>query len=148
MEDRPLSAIMKDLMQAFSGLVRSEIKLARVEMTENARVVGKSATRIGAFAVVGWLGVLCFVSFLVIGLGNLLGGRYWLSALLVSLLFLVPSAFAIMGAIRKVKTETGFDQTKYNVQADRLLINQKVQELRTAPATAGSDRLPDEQIPA
>ena len=87
--DRKMSAILKELLTAFSGLVRSEIRLAKVEMTENAKVVGKSAGKIGLFAVLAWLGTLSFVAFMIIGLGELLEGRYWLSALLVSLALLL-----------------------------------------------------------
>jgi len=81
---RSLFRLTRDLLNGVVDLVRQEADLARIEVVENIRNLG----RVGGLAAIGGVtavvGVVIFVEFLVIGLGVLLGGAYWLSSLIVA----------------------------------------------------------------
>jgi membrane protein len=85
---RSLADLVKSLGDDAATLVRQEIALVRAEIRENLGALGRDAARIAVGAGIVLFGVLVFVAFLVIGLGALLGGMYWLSSLLIALLFL------------------------------------------------------------
>ena len=93
MDDRSTAAVVRELSNGIYGLVRGEIHLARVEVTEKARDLRRHGARIGLSIVALYLGAFALLAFAVIGLGNLLGDRFWLSSLIVGLLLVVPAAF-------------------------------------------------------
>ncbi len=133
MPERPLSALIRDLVQSTSGLVRAELKLARVEAARNAREVGQDAVRGAIFAVVALLGVLAFMSFLVIGLGNLLQGRYWLSSLIVAVLFLGGGGLAAWRSFGRIGEDAKLRHVARNLEGDCELVSQKVRDISSAP---------------
>lgn len=70
------------------------MELAKVELRESVSHLGKGATRVGLAAVLGLLGGLAMVAFLIVGLGDLIDNN-WLSALIVSAVLLAIAA--VMG---------------------------------------------------
>lgn len=144
--DRPpqsasFSALIRELMLAFMGLIRAELRLAQAEVTHNAREAGKDALRGLIFAAIALLGVIALMSFLVIGLGDLLNGRYWLSSLIVTVLFLGGGGLASWLAFRRIGSDAKAPSIQRNLETDRELISQKVRDISTAPRT--SQTLPE-----
>lgn len=135
MEERPLSALVRDLVQSLSGLIRAEFRLARVEVARNAREVSRDAVRGAAFAVIALLGVLAFMAFLVIGLGDLLGGRYWLSSLIIAALFLGGGGLAAWSSFRRMGADARLRHVTLNLEGDRELVSQKVRDISSATNT-------------
>ena len=56
--ERTLGQLVADATHDLSTIVRSEIELAKTEITTEAKTAGKSAAMFGAAAFVGLLGVI------------------------------------------------------------------------------------------
>lgn len=97
------TALVKEVSITAKDIVGDELALIRAELKE----VGPRATRHSLEAVVfsslAAVGVLPFVAFLVIGLGNILEGRYWLSSLIVAGAFFAIGVPLALRAIRCLK---------------------------------------------
>jgi membrane protein len=93
-----LGALFRSLSADASTLIRQEMALAKAEMRQNVRSVAGNAGKIVGGAVLAGVGALVLVAALVAGLGDLMGERYWLSALIVGAAFVgIGTALALMG---------------------------------------------------
>jgi len=87
----PLGALLRDLAEGSSSLIRQELRLARLELTEMLGAMATGAALIvsgSVFLVLGGLSLL--TGLILLGADQLLRDRYWLAALIV---------FAIAGAL-------------------------------------------------
>lgn len=97
-DTRSLGALFRELSSDASTLIRQEMALAKAEMRQNVRSVAGNAGKIVGGAVLAGVGALVLVAALVAGLGDLMGDRYWLSALIVGAAFVgIGTALALMG---------------------------------------------------
>ena len=117
-----------------SEVVRSEVRLAKAEVKDTCGKLGRQAIRIGACVGFLFLGIFPLLAFLVIGLGRLLGGNYWLSSLVFAVLFL-----AIGGALgyRVMAKLRGED---YLLPEMRTSLNNEAEELRRKLRQFAGDR--------
>jgi uncharacterized membrane protein YqjE len=81
--DASLGTLFRELAEDTRALVRQELTLAKLEVKENVTSLLKDMVLIVIGAGMALLGLLVLTAFLVLGLGRLLGGEYWLSALIV-----------------------------------------------------------------
>lgn len=91
---RPLVSVTHDVTTAFGDVVRSEVRLATVEMKNAAEQIRHGLVRTAVFAVLAALGLLPLLAACVIGLGNLMGQHYGWSALIVAFV-----CFAVGGGL-------------------------------------------------
>ncbi|HUQ81931.1 MAG TPA: phage holin family protein [Gemmatimonadaceae bacterium] len=83
----PLGALLKELAEGSTALIRQEARLARLEITDTLRTVGKGATLIVSGVVLLLLGGLALLTGLImLGGDQWLRDRYWLAALVVFVL--------------------------------------------------------------
>jgi hypothetical protein len=112
-----LAILANRLIEDGRDLVRQEIALAKAEavdtVTDYAR--GGALVAIGGLSVL--IGLMVLLAFLVIALGVLLEDRYWLSALIVGLLFAGAGALTIW-------------RGKARLRADRLVPEETIESLR------------------
>jgi len=101
--DRSVGELFKQLTTDMGELVRQEIDLAKTEMRQVGTTLARDAAKIAVAAALGLGGVLALVAFLIAGLGSILDGRYWLSALIVGVVFLAIGAMLIRNALADVK---------------------------------------------
>lgn len=99
----PLGDLLQRLTTDMGELIRQEIDLAKAEMREVGAAVARDAGKIAAAAALALAGALALIAFLVVGLGVLLGGRYWLSALIVGLVAAASGGMVARNAITDVK---------------------------------------------
>ena len=99
--DQSIGELVKDLASETSTLVRQEIDLAKAEMTERGKQVGKGAGMLGAAALVGLLAAGALTACLIAALD--LAMATWLAALIVTVVF---------GAIAAVLAMTGRKQIR------------------------------------
>jgi len=79
-----LGILLRDLAEGSAALVRQEAQLARLEVTEMLRGVGKGSAFVVAGAVLLLLGALALLTGLImLGGDQWLRDRYWLAALIV-----------------------------------------------------------------
>jgi len=98
-----LGELFTRLTSDTTELVRQEVALARAEMRQVGGTLARDGARIGIALGLALAGALALTAFLVLGLGELLGDRYWLSALIVAVVLLLVGGLLARGAIADVK---------------------------------------------
>jgi hypothetical protein len=96
LEERPLTELISGVGRDMSMLVRQEIQLAKVEVSEKVAHVTRGAISIGIGAMVAYAGVLTLVAALVL-VGIAIGITAWLAAAIVGVLLLGVGFLSISG---------------------------------------------------
>lgn len=129
--DRPFGELLKELMEDISILVRQEIALARVEMTEKAKVYARASVMIAFSALLGFfaLGVLTACIILAIDLAL----PAWLAALIVAVAYLlVAGTFVLLGIARLRKAGRPVpEQTIETIKEDVSWVKQQARSATT-----------------
>ena len=80
----PLGALLRDLAEGSSSLIRQEMRLARLELTEMLGAMATGGTLIVSGSVFALLGGLSLaLGIILLGADQWLRDRYWLAALIV-----------------------------------------------------------------
>jgi uncharacterized membrane protein YqjE len=111
-------------------LVRQEISLARAEMKQMGSTLARDSAKVGTALVLALAGTLAITTFLVIVLGHLFDS-YWVSALVVGVVFLAIGGVMARNAMRDIKqrgvTPT---QTASTLRDDALWAKQEAREVK------------------
>ncbi|MGN6130757.1 MAG: phage holin family protein [Nocardioidaceae bacterium] len=95
-DDPTLGALVHDLTEQMSTLVRDEMRLAQAEMTEKGKKAGLGLGMFGAAGFFAFFGFAALVTCAILLIGLVL--PYWASALIVAgVLFLVAGIAAMVG---------------------------------------------------
>ena len=141
-----LAGLIRRLLDDVRGLFRQEIALAKAEVREAIATVVKRVSQMAMGGGVIVVGSLVFVSFVIIGLGLLLGDRYWLSSLIVTLVLLGGGAALALQGARKIGDATlAPEETIASLQTTKEWATAEAEDLRaslTGLATPGSTALP------
>jgi len=97
-EERSVSDVLQDIVRNLQDMVRSEIRLAKVEIREEA----SRAISSGIWIAVGTVGVVSAWIFLLWTLAYALATRMpmWAATLVVAVVMAAAAAVLIMGGIR------------------------------------------------
>lgn len=98
----PLGELFGQLASDAGRLVRDEVALAKAELRDAGATLARDGAKLGIAAGLGLLGAIAATAFLILALGDLLD-NYWLSALMVSVLFLGVAAYLGTKAMEDVK---------------------------------------------
>jgi uncharacterized membrane protein YqjE len=94
--DPTLGALVHDMTQQMSTLVRDEIRLAQAEMTEKGKRAGIGVGLFSAAGLFAFFGLATLIATAILALALALPG--WLAALIVAVvLFAVAGVFALQG---------------------------------------------------
>jgi putative superfamily III holin-X len=102
--DRPTAELMRELTDQTTTLVRKEIELAKVELTEKGKKAGVGA---GMFGAAGLFGVGAFAAIttcLILALNTFLAG--WLAALIVAVVYVAIAGVLALRGKKQVKQAT------------------------------------------
>lgn len=99
------SSILRELGTSAKELVQNEIYLMKSEIKKSVKNVSDHAKQAAIFGGLMALSILPFIAFLVIGLGVLLDDRYWLSSLIVAIVFAAIGGPLAYRAFRKIRDE-------------------------------------------
>ena len=80
-DDRSIGELIAELSRETTTLVRQELQLAKVEMSQKASRAGKNVGFLVVGGVVAYTGLLAIIAAVIIVLGNVIA--LWLSALVV-----------------------------------------------------------------
>jgi len=80
-DDRSIGELIAELSRETTTLVRQELQLAKVEMSQKASRAGKNVAFLVVGGVVAYTGLLAIIVAVIIVLGNVIA--LWLSALVV-----------------------------------------------------------------
>jgi uncharacterized membrane protein YqjE len=99
--DRSVGDLVSSVSTDLSRLVRDEIRLAQVEVTEKAKKAGVGVGAFGAAGVLALYAVGVLLAAAVLGLATVLPG--WLAALIVGVVVLVVAGIAALIGKKKVE---------------------------------------------
>ena len=99
--DRSVGDLVSSVSTDLSRLVRDEIRLAQVEVTEKAKKAGVGVGAFGAAGVLALYAVGVLLAAAVLGLATVLPG--WLAALIVGVVVLVVAGVAALVGKKKVE---------------------------------------------
>jgi hypothetical protein len=101
-DERPLGELVKQLTLDLGELVRKEVALGVAETRQSLGALGRDVAKVGTGVVFAFAGLLALTAFLIAGLGELLNGRYWLSALIIGVIFLAIGGMMARNAVADI----------------------------------------------
>lgn len=104
-DQRSLGELFGDLARDTGTLVRQEVELAKVEMTQKATRIGKDIGFLAAGGAVAYAGFLAILAAIAVGLGQL-GVPWWLAALLVGVVVAGIGGFLVRSGLAALQRET------------------------------------------
>lgn len=108
---------MADLSDQLVRLVRDELQLARVELTESARHAGLGIGLFGAAGILALFGLGGLIATAMIALAMLL--PWWLAVLIISVaVFVVAGILALVGRSQAKKAPEPAEQVLESVKTD------------------------------
>ena len=126
-DDRSLGELIADLARESSTLVRQEVELAKVELTQKA---SRTARDIGFLAVGGaviYAGVLAILAAVIILLASQ-GMPWWLAALLVGLVVLGVGYWLVQRGLTQLRShDLAPRQTLDSLKEDARLVKGQTQ---------------------
>lgn len=125
-----VGSLLKQISTDSTHLIQQEIALAKLELRQSVSAVGKAASRLGVAAGLALPGALALVAFLVIGLGDLMSGNYWASALIVGVVFVALAAIVARRAMANLKGTLGVPETLGTLRDDAAWAKQEVQAFK------------------
>jgi hypothetical protein len=126
--ERSLGELFRQLTSDTSELVSKEIALVKAEARLTGATLVRDGTKVGTAIGVAFAGVLALTAFLIAGLGDLLNGKYWLSALIVGVLFLAIGGGLLKSAVDHIKHRG--QSVKHSVETLKDTANWAKQETR------------------
>lgn len=127
------SSILKDITTSSAQLLRSEIRLVKEEVAATSSRLASHSRKALLGLVLLMMSLPPFVAFLVIGLGNILDGRYWLSAILVSLTLAASGSALVYATLRKLKGEDlWLPATRQSLEREAEVISTNLDNVRNA----------------
>ena len=140
-DDASLGELFRRLTSDTTDLLRQEVDLAKAEVRETGSRLATAGTKVGMGAGLAVLGGLALTAFLVIALGNGLGGRYWLSALLVGVALAGTGYAMITNALHAFRAQSLMpQQTVESLQEDAQWAKQEARAFTHELTTPPDDR--------
>ena len=93
-QDLSTAALVKQLSEQVSSLMRDELKLARLEMTRKGKAAGTGAGLLGGGGLIALYGVACLIACAVIAIAGAVTA--WLAALIVGIALLAAAGIAAL----------------------------------------------------
>jgi uncharacterized membrane protein YqjE len=103
-DDPTLGSLIHDLTQQIPQLIRSEIRLAQVEMTEKGKRAGLGVGMFSAAGLLAFFGLGCVITTAILALAHALPD--WLSALIVAAVLFIGAGIAALVGRKKVQEAT------------------------------------------
>ena len=118
--DRPVGELLKELSEQTTTLVRQELELAKLELTEKGKKAGIGAGMFGGAGIVGFYTVGALTACLILALATAVDG--WLAALIVAAVYGAVAGVLALSGKSKVQQavppvpEQAADSVKEDVQ--------------------------------
>jgi uncharacterized membrane protein YqjE len=133
LRERPAGELVKDLSTQVSTLVRQELELAKVELTEKGKQAGIGAGMFGGAGLFALYGVGALVATAILALATAVDG--WLAALIVAVvLFALAGVLALFCKARTKRAVPPMpEQTVETLKEDVRYTKEHVTEARHHP---------------
>jgi len=100
-DERSLGELLSDLARDTGTLVRQEVQLAKTELSEKAKAIGKAVASLAAGAAVAYAGFLTLLAALVLGLAYFIPA--WVAAGVVGLVVAAAGYFMVQKGMNDLK---------------------------------------------
>ena len=100
-DERSIGELFSELANETGELIRQEVALAQVEITQKASKIGKNVGFLAVGAFIANAALLSIVAALIAGLANFI--PLWLSALIVGILIGIVAAVLISMGLKNLK---------------------------------------------
>jgi uncharacterized membrane protein YqjE len=128
-QDRSIGDLFSDLTNELSLLIRQEVTLAKVELAEKAKHVGRNVGYLVLGGAVAYAAVLALLAALIILLANVM--PWWLGALAVAVLVGIVAVVLISKAMTALKkTDIAPRQTVETLKEDAQWAKQQMKRDR------------------
>jgi uncharacterized membrane protein YqjE len=130
LRERPAGELVKDLSTQVSTLIRQELELAKVELSEKGKQAGIGAGMFGGAGLFALYGVGALVATAILALATAVDG--WLAALIVAVaLFALAGVLAVLGKARTKRAVPPMpEQTVETLKEDVRYTKEHVAEAR------------------
>jgi uncharacterized membrane protein YqjE len=116
-QDRSISELFSELANETGLLIRQEVALAKVELTQKANRVGRNVGYLVLGGAVAYAALLALLAAIIILLANVMA--WWVAALVVAVLVGIIAAVVISKALTALKnTEVAPRQTVETLKED------------------------------
>jgi hypothetical protein len=133
MKQETYGEVIREIGSNVKNVAKSELELVIAEYKEASKDLTKHMTQAVIFGALLAISVLPLLAFLVIGLGDIMNGQYWLSSLIVAVICAVVGGTFAYGAYKKLTTEDlKFSHTKNSVDKIVRTTQKKVGEVKEA----------------
>ena len=117
-EDRPIGDLVRDLSQQTSTLVRQELELARVELTQKGKTAGIGAGMFGGAGLFGFFAFAALTTAIIAAL-SLLFDEVWPAALIVAAVYgAVAGILALLGKNKVQEATPPIERAPESVKQD------------------------------
>ncbi len=124
-EERSLGDLFSELASETSTLVRQEVALAQVELTQKATKVGRNVGYLVVGGAVAYAALLALLTAVIIALGTIVG--YGIAALIVGIVVAIAAVILIMSALNTLKnTDLAPRQTVETIKEDAKWLKDQV----------------------
>jgi len=100
-DERSLGELFSELAGETSALIRNEMELAKVEVTQKVAHAGRDVALIAAGSALAYAGLLALIAAIMIGLDKFI--PLWLSALVVGLVVIGIGYFLVQKGLTALK---------------------------------------------
>ena len=104
-DNRSTGSVIREVIDSTKNLAQAEVTMVKADLSESLNNLKHHSLQAGLFGGLLALSVLPFLAFVVIGLGRLIGDRYWLSSLIVSVVCAVVGGTLAARAFRELKRD-------------------------------------------
>jgi hypothetical protein len=125
---RGFGNLLRDLAEGSAGLVRNEVKLARIELHKILSGIGIGTAMVASGGVFALLGTLAlFTGIVLLGGDQWLHDRYWLAALFFTVIaFAVAFIFMRRGRAALSPANLAPDKTVASLKEDKEWLRQRL----------------------
>lgn len=125
-ENSSIGDLFTELANESSELIRQEVALAQVEITQKATKVGINIGYLVVGGSIAFIAVQAIIAAIIIALGILIGS-YWISALIVGIVVAIIAYFLVSSALESLKKmDMTPEKTKESVKEDVEFIKEQV----------------------
>ena len=130
-EDRPVGELVGDLASQTSALVRKELELAKVELTQKGKAAGVGAGMFGGAGISALYGLGALTACAILALAQAIEG--WVAALIVAVVwFAIAGVLALAGKSKAQKATPPIPEQAIETTRDDVAVTKaRVKEARS-----------------
>ena len=137
-DSKQYSGVLREVVDSARDLLRSDFILLKTEVSQSLDNVVKHGAEMALFGGILAVSVLPFLAFLVIGLGNLMDGRYWLSSLIVAVVCALVGGIFAKRSYNKMKMgPMDLSHTQHSLKSEADSVQHQFDKIKRA--TKGVD---------